>query len=182
LLAVAGLSFLVVFGRLFIGRSSGRSLRAWLASIALFATWTWLALTTNSSTGAIYRVQRDLEHFQDAIRLLSQDDFSKRIQMDSGDVITRVRLPRSNDQFSIKYAEPYSVREPIAIGFLLDAETYIFLLQSRRYTVEYHPNGQIPTDLSSDIRVRLGDLLKELQESTDLGEGWWLTRYRFAGE
>ena len=180
LAAVGILALVIVIGRLFVGRSSGRSMSAWLASVALFAAWTWVFVSISSDTGAEYRVRRDLHHFQEIVAALQRHHFSRGIKMDSGDIIDCVHSPGHGDSFYVKYAEPRTIHESVAIGQWLDDGVYYFMLQSRRYTVEYHPRGTAPSE-SRLPRSRVfakGDLVW----ATDLGDGWFVTRYAIPNE
>jgi hypothetical protein len=173
LAVVGGLSFLIVVSRLFIGRSSGRSLCAWMASVALIAMWTSIALSTNCDTGATYRVSRDLHQFQEVVAGIRETEFAGQTQWIAG-------YRYLFDSVSPQYPEQPSVHEPIAMCLSLDAGAYLFLLKSRRYTIEHHPSGTIPKNLPSGVKdvFPLGDL----KESTYLGDGWFLTRYVFPGD
>jgi hypothetical protein len=175
-LAVVGILSLIVFVcRLFVGQSSGRSVASWLASIALFAVWTSVLLSTGPYTGAEYRVRRDLHHFQAVITALRANHFTRGIKMDSGDVIDCIRSVGDFDSFSIKYVNPLSIHESVSLGYWLNDGVYLFLLHSSHYALEFHSRGTTPSDLPIGLRQRYS--LSHLKEWTDLGDGWFITRY-----
>jgi hypothetical protein len=180
LAAVAILALIIVIGRLFIGRSSGRSVSAWLAAVALFAAWTWMFVSTDSDTGAEYRARRDFHHFQEIVATLRRHHFTRGIKMASGDIIDCVQSPGHGDSFYVKYAEPRTIHESVGIGQWLDDGVYFFRLQSRRYTVEFHPRSTTPSEsrLPRNRVFAKGDLVW----TTDLSDGWFLTRYAASNE
>jgi hypothetical protein len=182
LAAIGGLSLIIVIGRLFVGRSSSRSVVAWLATIALLAVWIRAAfLSIDPHTGAEYRVARDLHRFESMVTAIEQHPGAKNIDTGWGDEIRFLHSPDFGDYVSVKRAEnTWSTHETVAIGLQLNDGAYLFAVRGRPYYVEYHPDGTQPSEsqLPSGRTFAKGDLIT----MTELGNGWFLTSYAHFNE
>lgn len=174
----------IALGRLFVGRRSGRSLSAWMATIALLAGWLSLTFTIDRDTGAEYRVRRDLPRFKSVRAALERNSFRDQlgIETDDGDAIRCVQLPKGERYFFVNHVDPLSAREVIEMGVCLDDGGYLFFLLGHRYTIEHHPADLRPSESLIDLRrialFSLGDLIS----IKELGDGWFLTRYEWSFE
>jgi hypothetical protein len=69
------------------------------------------------------------------------------------------------------------------MGIWINDGAYLFFLQARRYSLEYHPSGTKPGDLPRSVQQHFpGFLSGQLKWSLDLGDDWFVTRYTFADE
>jgi hypothetical protein len=178
-LAVIGIvAIAIVFGRLFIGQRSGRSVAAWMAAVALLALWLSAFISVDGDTGAEYRVRRDLERFQTVVAALEREQYGDRISLPSGGMI-RAAASRINEEFFVEHVDSLSRREAIGMGYRLTDGGYLFLLQTRLYTIEYHPGDMRPAEFPVPVKKLPISITGGLRWESDLGDGWFLTRYRW---